>query len=889
MRHILCCAVVPLLIGMALTAITRAQNWVSLNGPQIASNVRDISVTGNGVTLYCADNSYVLKSTNSGTGWAVTPQPYSNPLLVLVKPDDGNIVLAAKNGLLSHTTNGGGLWSEKINDANLVPLRLVAAVNDANMMLLGRTKVYQDFAIYRSPNGGATWFAVTQFAAETNIHDFAPYPNNTDGWAAGTVWAGGAAPSGTPGGSSNSSVATTNGLWVSTDYGLTWTADRLGNRNVRSVALVPRVYPTDYIRLVVDNVQSGNDILLRNISLSDPGLWTEITLDPAPADIYLIRRKNSNGYLFLATSNGVWRSTDDGVSFHRVGLNNTDVLTIAASSTGNTVFAGTATTLHMSTDNGSTWTNVGDMDASSVEIAQISGNQTVWAVTRDNAFAPKHSGTSWITQYIGSPGNAFSSEQVYRNPHNNRLFAVGAKASVASVYYSTDDGVSYTEATYNNYTLESNSRYYGCVAHPTETTTMYLFGGGTLRSGGTGWRNFFKSSDGGLSWSAVTVIGSGTDYVHDMAVISGPSTVLYAALSNGDVYKSTDGGLLWTLTVDVGSVARTIAINLNNTAVVYAGGDAGLWKTTNAGSTWSQVRTDNVIKAIMHPSYQNSTNYVWIVGTSRGTNTVLKTTDGGSSWTDVTGIIAGKTIRNLGRDLVTRAYIYAATSDGVFRMDDAPGVPAGFSGTIVNDRPYLTWNQNPEPDVSSYEVWRYTLTCQHYCPDKICGSPQNEQMIATTSSTNYTDQTTPVVDCPGGLEGISAVVRYYIKAVDNGGNRSAPTGTVAFHTPGPLQGDPGKPGNQVEEELPHTFSLEANYPNPFNPITSIKYALPEDVHVVLRVYDVLGRVVATLVDQYVKAGWHEVIFDASVLSSGVYFYRMTAGDFMHVRKLLLMR
>ncbi len=88
---------------------------------------------------------------------------------------------------------------------------------------------------------------------------------------------------------------------------------------------------------------------------------------------------------------------------------------------------------------------------------------------------------------------------------------------------------------------------------------------------------------------------------------------------------------------------------------------------------------------------------------------------------------------------------------------------------------------------------------------------------------------------------------------------------------------------------PSGFKLEQNYPNPFNPSTIINFSLPAGEKVVLKVYDILGREVSTLMDQYMSAGSHLVNFDASNLPSGTYFYRITAGDFVKVKKMLLLK
>ena len=98
-----------------------------------------------------------------------------------------------------------------------------------------------------------------------------------------------------------------------------------------------------------------------------------------------------------------------------------------------------------------------------------------------------------------------------------------------------------------------------------------------------------------------------------------------------------------------------------------------------------------------------------------------------------------------------------------------------------------------------------------------------------------------------------------------------------------------KEGEVIFSSTPASPALYQNYPNPFNPITQIKYALPRDCPVNLEVYNILGQKVASLVDGKQKAGYKTARWDASSFSSGIYFYKLQAGDFVQTRKMAVLK
>jgi hypothetical protein len=104
-----------------------------------------------------------------------------------------------------------------------------------------------------------------------------------------------------------------------------------------------------------------------------------------------------------------------------------------------------------------------------------------------------------------------------------------------------------------------------------------------------------------------------------------------------------------------------------------------------------------------------------------------------------------------------------------------------------------------------------------------------------------------------------------------------------------LRYSPTAGSDERPEQLPQEIRLQAAYPNPFNPSTTIAYDLPKASHISLRVFDLLGREVVVLKDGLVEAGTHRLTFDGTSLASGIYFARLEAGEFSQTRKLMLLK
>ena len=186
-----------------------------------------------------------------------------------------------------------------------------------------------------------------------------------------------------------------------------------------------------------------------------------------------------------------------------------------------------------------------------------------------------------------------------------------------------------------------------------------------------------------------------------------------------------------------------------------------------------------------------------------------------------------------------------------------PSAPTGFNLTgSPGQNPRLTWNATS--GATGYKIYRCMSTT----------SCTNFTYLTSTSSTSYTDLNRTVGSSCSSTSG-EQFTYYYVKAYNSFG--TSPASTTKSTCTGAGKSDIAAAGS-----LPTVFDLHANYPNPFNPSTEIRFDLPEAANVRLTVYDALGREVARLVDGPVGAGYQHATFEASGLPSGVYLYRLEA-------------
>ncbi len=224
-----------------------------------------------------------------------------------------------------------------------------------------------------------------------------------------------------------------------------------------------------------------------------------------------------------------------------------------------------------------------------------------------------------------------------------------------------------------------------------------------------------------------------------------------------------------------------------------------------------------------------------------------------------------------GSSLQVRIYIYNGGSEELaidnIRVLGTAVVPVeliSFSASIAKNSVKLNWETATEVNNYGFEVERRVIDGEW---SKI-GFVEGHGNSNSPKYYEFIDENVPDEE-----------LEYRLKQIDTDGKFEDYHITVKV--------DARSVTDVEENSLPTEFALEQNYPNPFNPTTNITYSIPQNGQVQIKVYDMLGNEITTLVNEQKQAGTYEVEFNASNLSSGIYLYKIRSGDYFYSRKMIL--
>jgi len=369
------------------------------------------------------------------------------------------------------------------------------------------------------------------------------------------------------------------------------------------------------------------------------------------------------------------------------------------------------------------------------------------------------------------------------------------------------------------------------------------------------------------------------------------------AIGEGQLFWTENGGDEWQEKNLAGGIWRSIYFL--NDSIGFVGGTK-IMKTTNSGFTWTVVKDLPQIRLIQSFDFLDDSTGFAVGGQRMYYNAIiLKTTDGGNTWNEVSS--------------PTQDCHYSISA---YKISDTSSriVLVGNSGTIftstdqgnswstqVTNRPHFWGVQFISADLgwlSSYKyIYRTTDGGENWIYSRVdpSFSPDYWTIFFADSMNGWTSAGFIIyVSRDGGItwekqwnEPFAGAWIYFIYFINKDmGWASGPDGLIIHTNNGGVTFIRDDEANLTQ---PNSFNLSQNYPNPFNPATIIQYAISSSQIVTIKVYDLLGREIATLINEEKPAGEYAVEFDGTGLPSGIYFYQLRAGSFVETKKMVLLR
>jgi photosystem II stability/assembly factor-like uncharacterized protein len=630
---------------------------------------------------------------------------------------------------------------------------------------------------------------------------------------------------------------------------------------------------------------------------------------------------DDSGYVIIGTNSHigsrVYKSKDNGESwFETENMGGTSVATNDSGHiyVGNTAYA----QYSVSKDCGYTWIHY-PSPAAFTNCITINDSGHIFIGGNYTGYRSKDNGTSWTNLSLPDGINSFAFAA------NGDVYAGCSReyASNSGVYKSTDNGDSWT-------VVKEGFRVY-------PSHNIVINNVGDIFVGSYGW-GIWKSTDNGNTW---TQHNTGLHHfdVRSMHITS--NGIVCAGLNGGGIYKSADGGETWTQQgISVGQVGKTAISPLNGNlfAAMFSGETAsGMSRSTDAGQSWQPInsgltnlsiysvaiKNDGVIfiggaASSVHRSIDNGNTWVKADtgiqphGDPIEAMTVdadgniyaanyygaHKSTNNGSSWVNIGGVGGAKALAfNLLGDLFLASYgagFWKLPAGDTTWINLTSNIGASWHWTMFigsNDYIYAAGKRS-EDNGETWITMAYTGShgASSYAENSVghlfCGTFNFGS--GAFRSTNYGDNW-EAINSGFPTEGYIDIRSI---AIDSDDYLYAGTLKYSMYK----TTTPTVTSVENEKRLQSTFYLEQNYPNPFNPSTVISYQLPVSSNVTLKVYDILGNEITTLVDEYKPAGRYEVEFNAIShsggvrnLASGVYFYKLRAGEYISTRKMILIK
>jgi hypothetical protein len=368
------------------------------------------------------------------------------------------------------------------------------------------------------------------------------------------------------------------------------------------------------------------------------------------------------------------------------------------------------------------------------------------------------------------------------------------------------------------------------------------FSNGVYKFNGSSW----STSNNGIENKRITCL-----------LVSENTSNIYAGTNDG-FYKSTNNGANWSLSGFTSRSISNISMNSNEDLIISSHTNTNptykVHRSTNQGNNWVDITYNlpNIEAKYISP---DSIGNIFI-GTANGCFFI---NNNDTTWNEINSGLYNYNIQAL--EYSKNGFLFVSSDSGLYRSNYViPVELLSFTSSIFHNKVTLSWATASEINNSGFDIERKYENSNWTKIGFHVGSG------TTTEHTSY-----QYSDVISDLT-YRGYIKYRLRQVDFDGTSSYTNETSLLF-----------------DLIPSEYSLSQNFPNPFNPITKIKFSVPNSEIVYINVYDILGNEVKILVNEFKQTGNYEIQFDAIDLPSGIYYYRMICGSFSETKKMILLR
>ncbi|MCK6462826.1 MAG: T9SS type A sorting domain-containing protein [Candidatus Pacebacteria bacterium] len=643
---------------------------------------------------------------------------------------------------------------------------------------------------------------------------------------------------------------------------------------------------------------------------------------------------NEYGQIFLCTDGGIYRSINSSSTWEHLELNTTRFNTIGTIyiNSSQLLLAGSDFGIFRSTDNGNSWSIPGSSSGKDIRAFTKDSSENIYAGTyRDGILISQDFGKTWNNFALSN----ISIFDIFIGS-NHQILA----ATRDGIYRSMDGGATWefsniANMTFKDFALSSEEDIYVCADYAIFMSPDYGKSWNQLNYFGPYLEDIyvnddneifvgtasgvFSSYDKGLTWNQFGMEGKlilslkqdslenffagtlgkglfylekgGTDWVEENIGLSATTIRHIDINSTGDIFVTTDAKKI-SFSIDNGetwidsyiSPTQVDAIKIDAHDNIYISAESGVIRSTNSGNSWNRLNFD--VSPYFVSSIEINSDMTIFLGTSTGQ--IYRSTNDGVTWINITPIGTNgfvNTMAGAGGDKIYAgigSFLYYSQDNGNNWIE----LDVGVNGTIrsLAAQPSGTiyagfWGKGifrSKNDGNNWEECNEGLEDDAVISIQIDDGTGNTFAAVTKSVYQYNEESRSWIKISDGLRtlflrslAISPEGYLFAGTQNYGLYRSS---KIVFRKP-----------------LPATYFLNQNYPNPFNSITTIEFSIPQTGFTTLTIFNALGQKVETLIADHLEADSYSIRWNASGLTSGIYFYRLQSNNFTDSKKLVLVQ